>query len=346
MDLAVLLSTPAVAILTAIALVAVSAWIGFSTGRNTENKRKELAIAQAGEAATIALDELRKENKEKLDVLNKAGTNELEKLKQVHTRQLDQLSQAHLALVESLKSTHLREIERLSTEHSGLIDRLNASNNAHISDLENRRQEALQAIKDESSAALSELNGEHQQILQALCKDHDQAVLTLQDDHGRRLQDLEQRNQQEVARLSDQVSALQQERDRRNAAIVQLEETVTALRSEIKDAKLNDRFSVSKSGEKLIRVVRTVQELASELDETSRTVTGGEYSFFDQIKHQRDRDTVLSLTGSSRSYPSDQTDEPPPVGSDAPGEPPVSNLKTWLGTQDDGEASDQSKASH
>lgn len=344
MDLAPLLTAPVIA--TAIALVAVSAWIGYAMGRNNENKRKELAMAQAEEAATAALDDLRQENREKLDVLNKANANELEKLKQVHSQQLDQLNQAHLALVESLKSTHTREIERLSTEHSGLIDRLNASNNTHISDLENRRQQALREMKAESSAALSELKGEHQQILQALRKDHDRAVQSLQNDHERRLQDLEQRNQQEVARLNDQVTALQQERDRRGAAIVELEETVKVLRSEIKDAKLNNMFSVSKSGEKLIRVVRSVQELASELDETSRTVTGGEYSFFDQIKDQRDRDTVLSLTGSSRTYPSDQTDEPPPVGGDASGEPPASDIEAWLGTQDGDEESDQPKASH
>jgi hypothetical protein len=60
---------------------------------------------------------------------------------------------------------------------------------------------------------------------------------------------------------------------------------------------MKNMFSVSKSGEKLIRVVRSVQELASELDETSRAVTDGEYSFFSEIKDMRDRETVLSLTG-------------------------------------------------
>ena len=87
-----------------------------------------------------------------------------------------------------------------------------------------------------------------------------------------------------------------------------------ALRSEMKDTRLTNMSSVSWSGEKLIRVVRSMQELASELNETSRTVTGGEYSFFDQIRDQRDTATVLSLTGSSRTHPSDdQTDEPPPA---------------------------------
>jgi type II secretory pathway component PulK len=72
---------------------------------------------------------------------------------------------------------------------------------------------------------------------------------------------------------------------------------------------MNNMFSVSKSGEKLIRVVRSVQELASELDETSRTVTGGDYSFFEQIKDQRDRDTVLSLATGRPTYGGDAAAE-------------------------------------
>jgi hypothetical protein len=54
-------------------------------------------------------------------------------------------------------------------------------------------------------------------------------------------------------------------------------------------------------------VVRSVQELATELDETSRAVTDGEYSFFAEIKDMRDKETVLSLTGGERAH----TPEPP-----------------------------------
>jgi len=43
-----------------------------------------------------------------------------------------------------------------------------------------------------------------------------------------------------------------------------------------------------------------VQDLAQELDETSRAVSDGEYSFFDAIKDQRDRETVMKLTGGER----------------------------------------------
>ena len=162
--------------------------------------------------------------------------------------------------------------------------------------------------RKEHEAMLEKLSSQYQNDLQLLRQDHEKAVATLrqqadqtlsqtQQDNERRIQDLENRHTAEVERLNKQVSEYRQKRQALYATISELETKIIELQNEMRESKLNNMFSVSKSGEKLIRVVRSVQELASEMDETSRAVTGGEYSFFEQIKDQRDGDVVLSLTG-------------------------------------------------
>ncbi|MDJ0738348.1 MAG: hypothetical protein QNJ91_01445 [Gammaproteobacteria bacterium] len=288
MDTLALFSLPGFAVM--IALAAVAAWIGHSIGRNNEEQRKRHALDQVERTSKQTIAELESENQKKLDVLNKANSNEMDVLKQSHTQQIDQLNTAHQAVVDSLKSGHASDMERIETEHSGLIDRLNSSNNANISELEKRRHDEMQALRSEQ-----------QQTLAALRSDHATAVKDLQLDRDRRLQEAEQRNADERARLDVQLTELRTERDTLAARNGEIGQELADLRKEIKEAQLNNMFSVSKSGEKLIRVVRSVQELASELDETSRTVTGGEYSFFEQIKDQRDRETVLSLAASGQA---------------------------------------------
>ena len=86
-----------------------------------------------------------------------------------------------------------------------------------------------------------------------------------------------------------------------------LQETIRELNEGIKEARRNNAFSLSRSGDRLIRVIRSVQELASELEETSRTVTDGEYSFIGAITDQRDRDTVLRLAGEHRKVVDEET---------------------------------------
>lgn len=348
MDPAALLTAPVIAI--ALALVIVSALIGYAVGKANENERKEIALKEADEASKAALENLRAESQEKLDVLTKASHNDLEQLKQTHTQQVEQLNQAHQMLVDSLKTTHTAEIERLNSEHSGLIDRLNASNNSNINELEKRRQGELQEVKSESAnnlaglkrehkEAVEAMRAEHAQALDALRKEHEQALRDVRDDRDRRLRELEQRAAAEQQRLNSRITELQAERDNRGSIIAELEETITELRAETKEAKMNNMFSVSKSGEKLIRVVRSVQELASELDETSRTVTGGDYSFFDEIKDQRDRETVLSLTASGQTYAHEQAPQDPgadPVASDTDADGEGGDVvDSWLDQQEE-----------
>lgn len=293
MDSVALLSLPG--FLVCVVLTAVGAWIGHTIGRNNENKRKVLALAEAERATKESLESLRDENQKKLDVLNKANSNDMDALKQAHSAQIDQLNGAHQNLVDSLKSGYSGEIARLESEHSGLIDRLNSSNNANISEMENRRQQEIETLR-----------GEQQTTVDTLRADHAEALSRLNEDRDRRLQEAEQRGAEEKARLNELLAETRAERDGLAAKGAELETALAGLRDEIKEGKLNNMFSVSKSGEKLIRVVRSVQELASELDETSRTVTGGDYSFFDQIKDQRDRETVLSLATGGQTVAGDE----------------------------------------
>lgn len=289
MDSVALLSFPG--FLIGLALAGIGAWIGHTIGKNNETQRKETALAEADIASKAALQDLSDENQKKIDVLNKANNNEIEGLKQAHTAQIDQINGAHQGLVDSLKSGFADEMGRLETEHSTLIDRLNSSNNASISELEQRRQHEI-----------DKLRGEQQSLVETLRGDHAEALRQLHEDRDRRLHEAEQRHADEKAGLSELIAELRNERDDIAAEAAELKTTISGLRDEIKEGKLNNMFSVSKSGEKLIRVVRSVQELAGELDETSRTVTGGEYSFFEQIKDQRDRETVLSLAAGRASY--------------------------------------------
>ena len=296
MDTLALISFPGIA--TLLVCAALAAWIGHSIGRNNETRRKEQALADAERESQQAIGRLTAENQKKLDVLNKANSHEMEGLKQSHSQQIDQLNGAHQALVDSLKSGYATEIGRLQSEHVGLIDRLTSSNNANITELEQRRQTEIAALR-----------ADQQRILDTLRGDHAEALQQLQADRDRRIQEAEQRHADEMSDLSDLLTEARIERDALTAKNAELGSEITGLHDEIKEAKLNNRFSVSKSGEKLIRVVRSVQELASELDETSRTVTGGEYSFFDQIKDQRDRETVLSLAAGGQAFSEDAPDD-------------------------------------
>jgi hypothetical protein len=329
MDFSILLSVPFIAI--AVSVVLFTALIGHAIGRNNELRRKEAALAEANTRAQVELEGQRTEHLEQMEVLNKAHAGDQAQLKQEHEAQVAQASQAHQALVDSLKNGHAAEIERLGSEHSALIDRLNGANIANINALkaeqekqvaqigeradaqvqaaEQRRTSEVQALKEETAATVAELKKDQQSAIQAMREDHGQALSTLRQDsqeairqaeqeRDRRIGELQQRHAAEQAALEGRLAVLGEERDRLQAEAAQLTATVAGLEQDIKEARLQNMFSVSKSGEKLVRVVRSVQELASELDETSRAVTGGEYSVFEAIKDQRDKDAVLSLTGS------------------------------------------------
>lgn len=322
-DLSVLMTAPVVAIVVLIAII--TAMIGYAIGRSNENKRKLEELKEAEAASKAAIESLGKEHEQKINVLNKAHANDLDKAKQEHSSQIDQLNQAHQSLVDSLKGSHGAEIERIGREHNELINNLNETNNANVNalkeeqqrqvaqineratamvnELEERRRSEIAELRQETAASIEVLKREQRETLESLRSDHQVTLATLRKDSEQAINEARARQAEEAERLGKQIAGLEAERDGLVASVAELEETIATLRGEIKESKLNNMFSVSKSGDKLIRVVRSVQELANELDETSRAVTNGEYSFFEQIKDQRDKEAVLSLTGGERTYP-------------------------------------------
>lgn len=59
-------------------------------------------------------------------------------------------------------------------------------------------------------------------------------------------------------------------------------------------------------------IVLAFVAIFSALDETSRTVTDGEYSFFNEIKDQRDREMVLRLAGEGETRNGEPREEDQP----------------------------------
>lgn len=286
------------AFFSAAAAAGLAAWLGFTNGRNQEAERGRASLEESENAAKLAIQELRDESQKKLDVMSKAAANDMEHAKQTYDDQIARQNDAHQTLVDSLKRGHAQETSRLDSEHSALIDRINNANNANMKALEEKRLNEIAEIKQE-----------RQQLMDTMRADHASSMEKLQQEHDRRVGELREQQAAEVSRLEKSIAALSIDKQSLEEKASDLEQEMGTLREQTKDAKLNNMFSVSRSGEKLIRVVRSVQELATELDETSRTVTGGDYSFFEQIKDQRDRETVLNLTGGGPgAYPGTKGD--------------------------------------
>lgn len=262
MDLSALLTAPI--ILVAAVLVVVSAWIGFAVGKSREVARKEAALADAEMTRKISLKELRAH----------------------HERKLDALVMANAEQIDQTKKGHENEIERLNNEHAELIRRLNDSNNA-----------TLNALKKDQEQQVAELKQRHTAEMEQLHKDHADATESRAAEHRHMVDMLTTEHQVQVQQMGDAYVRLEGDRDLLVQRVAELEQSVANLNHRIKESRFNNMLSVSKSGEKLIRVVRSMQELATELDETSRAVTDGEYSFFAEIKDMRDREAVLRLAG-------------------------------------------------
>jgi len=275
----------------AFVLVLFSAWIGYLVGKSGEAKRGEQSMAKAAEAARAVLDKQRREQELRLETANKVHQTELEKLKEEHVEQVAQLNRAQQELVESLKEGFSREVERIQGEHAALVEKLNADNAASIAELKKANEQQLAELDSSHAKLLEELEARRQKEIQQLKEETARSLESLKQEHQEMLRDLKDRHLEELARSEQQRAALQE-------SLEEAEVRVSRMEVEMRETRLKNMFSVSKSGEKLVKVVRSVQELASELDETSRAVTGGEYSFFEAIKDQRDRETVLSLAGS------------------------------------------------
>jgi len=311
MDLSALLTVPVIAII--VILVIASAWTGYAMGKSGERKRKEQALEEAAAASEEALEKIRKEQAEKIDVLHRTMSDEIKKLKSTHAEQTERLRNEHNTLIDKLNADNLDNLNELKKSHEEQIAKLTKHHNSLLGEQEERRVSEIREIKSEAAEFITTLKKEHQDALSTLRED-------LERNREQRIHELQERHAEEVARLEAQLETLTEERDDLKVGVEELQESLTQLQLEIRETKLNNMFSVSKSGEKLIRVVRSVQELASELDETSRTVTDGEYSFFEAIKDKRDRETVLGLANASTYTQVESEPEDAAEDRKAPGE--------------------------
>lgn len=211
-----------------------------------------------------------------------------------------------------------------------------------------RKAQALSQVAEMHDSAMARLGAEHRNQISLLSKSGADEIENLERLHGEELEQLRLANQGELDALKTahaseigqineandaKISELKKYQEKEIARIIEdttaargvLEDTIEILNERIAEGRANNIFSVSRSGEKLIQVVRSVQMLAREIDETSRAVSGGEYSFFEQIKDQRDRETVLRLTGENSACPDEPGDEGdlpfpvPPVAEEEPG---------------------------
>ncbi|SCZ62314.1 coiled-coil domain-containing protein [Thiohalomonas denitrificans] len=298
------LSEPFVIALSLAAAI-VGLIVGFLIGKSGERKRKRVALTQAEEKAQADLHRVLGEHEQRIETLAKEHQNGLSTLKQEHADQLG-----------ALKREHTSELERVSSEHAGLIEKLNATNMANLNqvtaELNQEHQNVVQALREK-----------HEQAMAAVRRDGEQNLERLERERDRQAAELQQHHEAEVARLKVRIDELSTEQKELSTTLADREQTVAKLNADIAEAQLKNSFAVSRSGERLIRVVRSVQELANELEETSRTVTNGEYSFFTAIKDQRDRETVLNLTGGVAGHTHDQkgTDEPAAEAQEQPEEP-------------------------
>ncbi len=266
MDLSALLTPPV--FVAAFVLAIVSAWVGIAIGRSREAARKASALAEADNAHKTSLASLRGQFERKLDALAKTGAEEKNDLRQMHAAQ----------------------IERVGSEHAELIAKLNDANNAHLSEIRKDQERQISEVEQRQAAEIERVRTANAEAVQALRAEHGQALEALEREH-----------QSVLRSMREEREAVEAERDSLAGRVAELSQTIDELNHQIKESRLNNMFSVSKSGEKLIRVVRSVQELATELDETSRAVTDGAYSFFAEIKDKRDKETVLSLARGDRA---------------------------------------------
>ncbi|MEW8372114.1 MAG: hypothetical protein AB2632_19610 [Candidatus Thiodiazotropha sp.] len=224
-----------------------------------------------------------KEYRRKVSALVKAdqtAKTELESLRSIQEKEIQSIKKASIDEIENLRKTNVSQIDQLKQDHKLLID---AMNEHHAGEIKRLQQEHSTLINEFASINRSNID-------------------ELKAEQDRRIDEIKVLHADELMHQQNRLSKLNTEREGLKDRIAELDGTVAELRSSMKESKASNIYSITRSGERLVSVVRSVQQLANELNETSLVVTGGEYSFFEQIKDQRDKDTVLGLTGSAELH--------------------------------------------
>jgi len=232
---------------------------GYMLGSKKESDKRERALEEADKEKAGAIARLSSDQEEQIRVLNKANGNEIEKLKLSHQDEARQLTEAHQSVVDSLKEGYLQDTEQTNLQHGNLIMQLNDANLSNNKELQRDYEDRL-----------AKLNQENKQALEAL-----------KVDHANEIQRLNSETETTISEMKKEESKLQ--------------DSIAQLEAKIKEDRKNNTHSMSKSGDRLMSVVRSVQELANELETTSKTVTAGEYSVFNELRDNRKQEKILSL---------------------------------------------------
>lgn len=260
-------------VISAILILAfLGSLLGYQLGSKRESDKRERALKEADAKQAEAVARLSSEHEEKVRVLNKANSNEIEKLGQAHKDDTEKLTEAHQKLVDSLKEGYLRDTEQTNLQHGNLISQLNDAN------LSNTRE-----MQREYEERVTRLNQESKEATESLKKEHAGEILKVKTE------------------AETTISELKQEQSL-------LQDSVAKLEEKIKEERKNNTFSMSKSGDRLMSVVRSVQELANELESTSKTVTGGEYSVFSELRDNRKQEKILSLGENEEARATEESD--------------------------------------
>jgi len=237
-------------------LVLIGTSLGFKLGKKREFELQNKLVQDQTQEHIEKIAQLTRDYEDKLKVLNKANVNEIEKINTSHEQHITQLNNQHQQSIQSIEDGHLKESEQLNNKHGELIQQLTQANIKKIEEIQQKHEQHITKVIAKSD-----------EIAETLQKNFDKEIgLTIN------------------------------ENNKLKESLAELKKELFDTKHKIEQDNQNNMHSLSKSGDKLIRVVRSVQELANELDETSRTVSGGKYSFFEEIQDQRDRETVLSLT--------------------------------------------------
>lgn len=328
MDFSVLLR-PEVFILT-ILLTLIGILFGFALGKMLQARHAEDMLAAVNRTHARSIADLEADNTETLHRLRDGHVQEMERIKAQMTQELEAAEQIHQTEIKRRIAEHTYLVNRLSTTNNTNLRELRKEHEAALLEAQQQHEQALAAQSEQHKEEIRNLKGEMEKTLrmfreaharatenlrnenlrniESLKVQHNEATETLKQAHGalqeqtsrdykRQIDELRAAWQVEVQELKARIQAHEAGNERLRHENHTLQDTIRELNDSIKEAKRNNTFSLSKSGERLIRVIRSVQDLAQELDETSRAVSDGEYSLFDAIKDQRDRETIFQLTG-------------------------------------------------
>jgi hypothetical protein len=240
---------------------------------------------------------LKDEHHRLVEQLTTAQVTQLRDLREEHRVALATLQERCSEDLRNSKEEQARTLHALQTQQQQTLENVRKDHEAHVRALREEHHATFQQWKQEHSAALATLRQEQATAVQDLKQEHHETRLRLEAEHAHRYEELQLQQDRHTQTLQTRIASLEAQAVQLGNEKQHLQEALHDLNESVRDDRRNHSFSLSKSGERLIRVIRSVQDLAQEMEETSRTISDGEYSFFASIQEQRDRENILRLTG-------------------------------------------------